>query len=283
MLVNPADPEDFISYKVKHDNNGARYTGEVCSNNYNRSLHFYGCSVTWGHGVSDSSTFPYKVQSMLDDAICVKNYGVGAYSTLQAYMLFEQNLAKGDTPTIATLDYGSFQDYRNSMTYSWRNAWYIMLHQANKDSIDLNFPNFALPYATIEHDQLSIQYYTQTDMIIPKWRRYSAILDRIYIMVQQRKKADKNSIEISKLIIKRMKERCDQLDIDFILCAIYSDENTQSMIRYFSDIGYNAVDISVDQSKNEYNLMPYDNHLNDKANAILAEKFVSYFSKTNFH
>lgn len=276
-IKNPENESDFITYDINHNLDGSRFTGSVCSQIAKNKLHFYGCSITWGHGVSDTSTFPYKVQSLLGDEICVKNYGVGSYSTLQAYLLFEQHLIRGDTPQVAVLDYGSFQNSRNIMGLSWRNAWFTMAYTSSNDSMDLKFPNFAVPYAILEDNKLKINYYSKSDMFIPYARRLFAIWDNIYVTRENIRESKVDSEKVAIEIIKNMKERCDSLGIKFILCGIFDDIETVSMLNYFSNIDYNCVNISVNHKDSKYNLLPYDPHLNDLANSILANHFVNYF------
>jgi hypothetical protein len=88
----------------------------------------FGCSFTFGWGVDDEDSYPWKLQELMPDYEIV-NFGTGGYSTLQSLIQFEGEIQRAEIPEIAVLAYLNFHEQRNTMSplrskslgFMWRN------------------------------------------------------------------------------------------------------------------------------------------------------------------
>jgi hypothetical protein len=83
-----------ILYHVKYtiDSNGQRITPPFIKSNDSRSILFFGCSVTFGYGLNDESTFPYIAGMKLKDKYKVYNFGFEGYGTHQMLAALTQKV-----------------------------------------------------------------------------------------------------------------------------------------------------------------------------------------------
>jgi hypothetical protein len=75
------------------DKNGQRVMpGYTPKKDANQSILFFGCSVTFGEGLPDKGSFPYKVGEIFSNKYKVYNFAYGGYGTHQALSLLEHNV-----------------------------------------------------------------------------------------------------------------------------------------------------------------------------------------------
>jgi hypothetical protein len=95
---------------------------------------FVGGSFTQGYAVTDGETFPYIVNRGQPGS-SVENYGTGAYSTYQSYLMMQRVLARkqalGKMPKVIIYGYFSHHRDRNTATVSWIRA----LNDRNGDHV----------------------------------------------------------------------------------------------------------------------------------------------------
>lgn len=83
-----------------------------------QKLVFYGCSFTFGIGLTDSEGFPAKIQKEFKD-IHVSNKGVSGYSNVQNFLQFKQDV-KNNEVDFAVFGFISRHQYRNLVTHPLR-------------------------------------------------------------------------------------------------------------------------------------------------------------------
>jgi hypothetical protein len=77
-----------------------------------------GCSFTFGWGVSDDETWPWRLQALRPD-LDVRNRGTGAYGTFQSLLLLERVLASGERPSHVLYGYIPQHGVRNVAEPHW--------------------------------------------------------------------------------------------------------------------------------------------------------------------
>ena len=103
--VNSRNKSQSVDYKLiamgmkytwtfSNDPDRNRITNH-CGNNISfekkQKINTYGCSFTYGIGLNDNSSYPYKLQQLLDN-YDILNCGVGSYSTYQCLLKIRDDL-----------------------------------------------------------------------------------------------------------------------------------------------------------------------------------------------
>jgi len=94
-----------LEYTVMTDIHGRRITSDThgAPDTDKTAISFYGCSNTFGWGLSDQATYPWLVQAEHPD-LAIHNYGVSGYSLYQILLRMEQTI-EHDKPTIVVLGF----------------------------------------------------------------------------------------------------------------------------------------------------------------------------------
>ena len=286
-----ADPYLGFSYRPGHFNcavNGLPFTltqeadsSRATSNSPTCDspvIYLHGCSLTWGHGLCDSATMGWKLQHLISHG-CVKNFGIGAGSNVQSYLLLKRSILDHQIPDIVVLNYTTYHHTRNCLTWPWRRLWMTIL--AHERPTDNSWNNITIPYARINNnDQLEIRYMTESELQrgVP-FKEYSVVFNLLNEAYQKFRDRDVNETIITESIIKEMAALCAEHHIRFIVTEIIKDKLADRVISDLKDRDIEVGDISVDITNNKYNLKPYDGHPNEKANDIYAQKLLQILNR----
>lgn len=243
-------------------------------------IHIYGCSITWGHGLSDSATMAWKLQGLLPHWH-IKNYGIGAGSDLQAYLELRKNILNHDIPGVVILNYASFHDMRNAMTWPWRQLWQqILTHERPNDN---SWSSVHIPYARLDSKgELTEGYMNEKELLrgVP-FIRYSALCNLLNEAYQKYSDRNVNEADITIGIMQKMAALCRDNHIRFIVVEIVKDNAADKIVQRLKDLNIETADLSVDIRKKEFNLQPYDGHPNGRANGIYAAKLAELLADTS--
>jgi hypothetical protein len=99
------------TYRTRTDALGRRLTDEPGDQGDSPVISLFGCSFTFGSGLSDEDTFGWLLQKRFP-GYKLLNYGMGATSAYQALLLIEKTLAI-DKPAAVVLGYQPTLDKRN--------------------------------------------------------------------------------------------------------------------------------------------------------------------------
>ena len=83
-----------LLYDVKYtsDENGLRKTPPITPNDSTKSIVFFGCSFTFGHGLNDNAVMPNIVQEKVNNHYKVYNFANNGYGTQQMLAAIENNI-----------------------------------------------------------------------------------------------------------------------------------------------------------------------------------------------
>jgi hypothetical protein len=91
----------------------------ITKNDNNQSFDFYGCSFTnGGWNLNNNQSYPSVVQQ-LSPSWAVRNFGVWAYSTIQARMLAERQINNNDSAKVVLYGFVGFHSARNAAIPGW--------------------------------------------------------------------------------------------------------------------------------------------------------------------
>jgi hypothetical protein len=262
---------------------GFKGFGEECE--AKETLFMFGCSMTWGHGLRDEETMAYLLQSRLS-CVEVKNYGIGAGSTVQSYLLLKSLIARGEVPDIAVINYAGIHDERNAFKGTWRQMWQFMLADNKMNNARTDYGELYIPYAEI-NAQDSVEYkrfpvfeilekvsIADQSELISRLSK-AKLKEQIYGMDAEDVPPTEKQM-LSYRILKDFQKLCDDHNIQLLVTGIDSDFDTPKVIEMLNSSSTLAVDITVDLKDNQYNLEPVDEHPNGLANKIFAERVYNF-------
>lgn len=271
--------------QVTHNKDSNRITRPISDIiDYTRKpkINIYGCSYTWGTGISDSSTYPYLVQKAFP-FYNVQNKGIFAAGNVIAYLQIKEEIRRHQQPAIALVAYASFHDQRNTFNREWAIPIKESVKSVNYDNpTSLNdainhIDTIQLPHALILHDSLCIEYKPLAGNLFP-FSKYSAICNLINYYINYRNEEETKSNEVTRKIFFEINKICKQNGIRLIVTCIDNDKNTLGMQDYFKKQSIEFLSFGVDWNDKNYNLYP-DEHPNEKAHVIYAKKIVDYLAK----
>lgn len=260
----------MIEFKFNQDIDGSRLTGSSLEkrNNSQSMIHLYGCSVAWGHGLNDNQTCAWILQDSLPN-LSVRNYGVGAWSTVQCIQYFKQQLCLYNRPDKVVLLYGFFHHMRNTISWVWRKQMMAFSEQSDNRKL---FEQMCLPKASLEIDGgLNIEYLDFDDMTrnIPGTGKL-CVINYINDIYQSRfVDSDIDSEHLEVAIIREFNSMCQTEGIELIVAGVLGDENTLNVLQLLSEDGIAVVDVSVDLSDSKWRIHG-DGHPNEAANLHFA-------------
>lgn len=219
------------------------------------NLGVYGCSFTYGTGLTDQETFAARLQAALPD-IRVNNRGVGGFSTVQNLLQFKKDIADGrvDMAVFAVINNHRFRNiaHPNRMVQFLNAEWHergvehVPVMRQGRDS------EFRIEYVSIWQPALE---HSNFDVFLPDTHMIDMATLRVLSEVAETAKA--NGIPLCFALLEdNDKGFCD------LVCAHFEQ----------------AVDISVPNDAT-HRFLPHDAHPNAHSNALYAERLLPVVSE----
>jgi hypothetical protein len=251
------EKEDSINYKL--NDIAARSNIQITKNSdLKEFIGFFGCSITYGHGLNEEDTYPFKLSNKLEN-INYLNFAVPGYSTYQSLIKFKKKLKHVNFKTVVL---GIHRDLerRNTCSISWskiiNNYWGIPSTIKFKN---LNF-HFKPKYRTESKINLfSIKFLLEIFNLI----KFSPGSLK-YVQKQTQKK-----------LLLEFKKLCEENKIELIILCL---DNYNEIFNFLTKNNFNwttsNISLSEKNEKDEYiwQKMPWDNHPNSEANEIFANQ-----------
>lgn len=213
-----------------------------------RNVGVYGCSFTYGTGLSDAETYVALLQSMFGQARFL-NRGIGGHGSVQNYLQFRRDVKHG---LVDTAVFGIISDHRfRNVPHPQRMRQFLNRHWYEKDVE-------RVPTARMSREGgMVIEYVpvwqpglvnSDFDVFLPDECMIDLATFRVLRSICDLAKA--NAIPVSLALL-------DQLDLKF----------NAAVLETFPE----AVDVSTPYD-NVHTFMPHDLHPNPTANRLFAER-----------
>lgn len=254
-------------YKVTVTNldSGLRITHplDTYGANGKEEIWIFGCSFDYGWGLNDNQAFPWLLQERFPEYEVV-SFAQCGYGTLQSLLQLRDAFETRGEPSIAVLTYALFHAARNTLLPRWRKGFFYYN----------TLGPLQQPYARLGRDgKLRIRMSSAEYKGWP-FMRHSALihsLEEKFDLLMEKHVI--RSEEVTKALIKEFARECAERDVELVIARISFDPNTAEMIEFCKREGVPTLDISVDYiMKREYNLLPHDNHPNDAAHRVYADR-----------
>ena len=236
----------------------------IKESNIEKYVGFFGCSITYGHGLDEKETFANQLSNKKQN-LSYLNFAVPGYSSYQSLIKLKKkiNQVKFDTVVL-----GIHKDLerRNTCSISWT-------------KIINNF--WAIP-SILSYKKISLKskprhrFESKKNFVTLKF--FYEFLNFIKFGLGSIKFIQKNTM---KNILLDFKSTCKKNDIELVIICL---ENYKSIYKFLSKNNFNWVASELnlnekdDDGKFVWQKMPWDNHPNEKANRIYAEKLSEFFN-----
>jgi len=208
-LFGPYSPEGAQAIvTIRPD--GARDTGDGSSTGRPLVL-LVGCSFTFGWAVSDDQTWAWRLQALRPD-LEIENRGVEGYGTLQALLLLDELLKRGERP--ARVLYGLYDHaVRNVAAPGW--LWQLSF---NKQAV-------ATPYCDLGAGGV-LQCHPPALYPSLPFHEYLALVAMLENNLARLRAGGRQEqgVQITKLLMERMAALCKEYGIPFSIVVLQLQE-----------------------------------------------------------
>lgn len=230
--------------------------------NIKKYLGFFGCSISYGHGLDEKETFAYQLAKKKNFSYL--NFAVPGYSSYQSLMRLKKNINKVKFETIV-LGIHKDLERRNTCSISW-------------SKVINNF--WGIP-SILCFNKMSIKtkplYRLESKKNFTTLKFFFEVLNFIKFFFGSMKFIQKHTM---KKILLDFKSVCKKNDIELVIICL---ENYKSIYEFLNKNKFNwvASELNLNEKNVEgefmWQKMPWDNHPNEKANKIYAEKLSEFF------
>ncbi len=254
----PYFKEETIDYFL--NNVAARSNIKNYSSQYNKNIiGYFGCSITYGHGLNNEKTFSHKLFEKTKDFDYL-NFAVPGHSTYQSLLKLKNKIKEIKFKKIV-LGIHKDLERRNTCSISWtkiiNNYWAI--------PFKLNLLKYNLEFKPKKRFNLKFFNLQLVKLI-------NNILNSIIFSIGSSKKIQK---ETMKEILREFKEICSKNNIELIIICL---DNYNEIYDFLSENSFNWTTSNInlnekdEKGKFKWQLLPWDNHPNEMANQIYYEK-----------
>ncbi|MHC4661792.1 MAG: hypothetical protein ACYS8W_08895 [Planctomycetota bacterium] len=253
FVVRKRDIDGTLEFEVTNNDEGYRITSGNPSENHGKPrILIYGCSFTYGLGLNDAETFPWKLQRELTE-YDVRNYGMNAFGSIHALIQAKSHIDSG--VTLAVFSYASFHNARNVLTPTWQKSFAYNL----KDSEGTQrAQDYLLPKAVLRTGgDLAVEYVR----IDPYCTDDDPEPDLMH--------------KVTKKIFEGIYRICE--DKSVIPVALVFTE-PDAVTEHMQKLGFNVLFLEINWRDPEYGLRLFAFHPNDKLTDILASMLYEYIT-----
>ncbi|MCB9283191.1 MAG: hypothetical protein H6563_03885 [Lewinellaceae bacterium] len=236
-----------------------------------------GCSFTYGMGVDDSLTYPFRLQALFPDHTIV-NAAVPAHGTLQTLLLLDWLLKSGVRPARLIYHYISLHEDRNILGRSFQQ---LLARESRVGSNSDELPKLPLeayfPYGKIDQQgNLTIQHSRpEARNLLASLRSYSALVNQLEFLYTRVCSSKMRAEKVTEAALSAIAERCQQESIPFTV-AILEENADHHLRRFCRQKSIPFLDLTLDYSDESLLNLPYDSHPNAKAHGLWAAKMEAY-------
>lgn len=266
-----------LSYTATHLTSGYRKCGE--SKVDGPLIAFYGCSFTYGTGVTDEEVYPYLLQEEYN-FLKIENRAVPGYGQAQMLAVLERDMHKPNKPSVVVLNYLSFHNERNTLNASYRQNLRIGYGITKRDDPGIArfkcaYPSGKMVNGKLVLDQLSMQEINSTFPFIS----HSAATNALQNLWSQKSINAQEDEKVTFALIDQIQRICAKQGVKLVISTMTNDKVTKRFIQHCESRSITTIDIAVDFTKKGFNNKPYDQHPSALAHRKIAEKLEGFLKK----
>jgi hypothetical protein len=248
--------------------NRKRITSKDEIKNPRTRINLYGCSVVHGFGITDTLTYPFKLQKLRKHEE-INNFAICGHGLLQFYKLLKEHTYNSLKPNIAIIHYGSFHNNRNifyKMSEIEKERYY---RDKNK------LYNIPFVYMKFNNNNTLVSYKKKhekyKDNLMFKYSAFINTLHKIYINILDNP-SKKNEIDLNVRLMQIIINHCKKNNIELIVFGVYNDKITENMLNLCKEKNIASYNIAKNLDNVKYKLGKNDNHPNELGCEIFANR-----------
>ena len=232
---------------------------------------FVGGSFIQGHGLSDNETIPWKVQKLLP-LLDIRNYGVGAYGTIQTLLNMKLLLKKRILNKRHIIyAFCEFHELRN------------VLDPSNLSAISKYSPsgNIKVPYASLDSSGNLQMHKPEGYPMFYGRETFSLVklLEDFYMYASSWHRR-KDARRVTELLLLEMQKETKEANADFsVLMLDLSDTARASYLKFMKEHNINVIDCVDRRYDNKDMRQEHDPHPNEKMTELWSKCIASKLNK----
>lgn len=239
-----------------------------------------GCSFTYGMGVDDNLTYPFRLQSRLPNYHII-NGAAPAHGTLQTLLITKKLLEHNIHPRILIYNYIDFHKERNVLSRPFRQ---LLLEESQTDDKTKGQlrETGRFPYGELQEadGRLAIKHAKLNNRnLFYSLRSWSALANQLEYAYNHFAADNRQADAVTEAAILEIRELCKDNNINFIVAILKDTEPGPSMKGFCERNAIPAIDVSIDYTDPGYLNLPFDGHPNARAHSIFAEKVYRYLTE----
>ena len=252
--------EKSINYTLNNISARSNKT-EITLNNQKKIIGYFGCSITYGHGLNNDDTYPHKIFESLKNHDFL-NCAVPGYSVYQSLLKLEKKIKQVKFDKII-LGIHKDLERRNTCSSTWtkiiNNFWGIPYM--------INIFNISLKFKPKKRFELKLFNLRIIDS-------FSKFINFIFFSLGSLKAVQKSTM---KKTLVEFRQLCEKNNIELIVLCL---ENYPSIYDFLIEKKFNWTSSNINLDEKNINgehiwqLLPWDNHPNEDANEIYTKKIM---------
>jgi len=271
---------DSVKFTATHLKNNQRLVPatNISNTTPTQTIHFMGCSFTYGYGVNDAETYVNLCQKSFPNSL-VKNYGVMGYGTIQSALQLNQiadpTTAKLKENDIVLLCFSSHHFMRNSLSQEYRSRLKIGYENSSKDlQKEMDLANFPMRSSCANKTT-----FVKWIKMYKNWfgRDYFASINFLQSTYDRYIDSKTEEIAITQCLIEEMANKCAKNKVKFAVICLNQNNRTEELHQNLPTIRW--LDIGFDFSNKNITNLPYDSHPNSKGHLFIHHKIHPFLAQ----
>lgn len=238
-----------------------------------RNISFFGCSFTYGYGVSDTTVFTRLFEKHFDHAN-VRNYAVPGHGTVQSFLQLQKAIQIGQIPDVAVFIFSSYHLERNALLNSYRLAIKVGFNRSS-ENLNSNISEARFPYLR----EGNIDFVTWENLY-SHWmgRETFSCVNYLQTSVERVQDNKIDCFETSLKSLEMCQILCEQYHI--VPVFVYLDHNMEIQKLNDNFKGKVAqININFDFQNHELTNYPVDSHPSEMGHQWIAERLIKGFEQ----
>lgn len=260
-----------LTFTATHTEEGMRKTGLQSASG--PEVDVFGCSFTYGYGVSDECTFSWLLQERFRD-YSFRNHAVPGHGTVQALMKLKAVLAGGAHPHTAMLVYSQAHPERNVMAMKYRKALKIGFTRSDENAKGA-MRTGRFPF--VENGKIN---YCAWEELYYNWpgRETFAIVNALQCSLEQ-DIPEADQLKTTGELLIRFADLCASNGIRCVVVNLDDPHFTRRYPELNRREDITVIPVGFDFSDPLLTNAPHDSHPNAKGHRRIAEKIIPEFEK----
>ena len=231
----------------------------------------FGCSFTWGQGLNDWETYPYKIQSKFPN-YNVKNFGDNGYGTTHSLVHLRELLNEGNRPAAIVIGHITWHDQRNIGDPNYLQAlyWFSAFSKKGMFGTLFELANYKIHVAVNGQEEAAklAEFKFPVAFLNESTGEISV---KAQPMLPESLPASGDPTKTTAAILRDIGKLSAKVGVKPVLLRLWND-GADPLEKVYAELGFEFQDALIEYNQNQWNNNPWNNHPNNSANDVYADK-----------